>query len=660
MNDDFTVSTGAAGPAGGEFTGLVAERWELLGRVGEGGMSEVYRARHVLMNKIGAVKFLKGNLSTDPVAVRRFQQEALTSGNLDHPNIVQTYDCGVSEHGFYLILEFLEGKSLADLLDERAALAPDGRGKLSPEEAIPLFVQICDALAHAHHKGVVHRDMKPSNIMLVSSKHGLSVKLVDFGIAKIMAADGSAPAADHSLTRTGEVFGSPLYMSPEQCMGQPVDGRSDLYSVGCLIYETLVGRKAIVGKNPTETMMMHVHELPDVSGLDKLEHPAAAALKEIIVRCLAKSPGDRYADISELKEALLDLPIAEEVVKERPPVAALLVMTVVAVILLGLVSLAAYALLPVSTIENLPPLGPPLSAVEGKYRKVSSSAEGGKYLLEADRLRNLSGVNSTRPVLQRVGFYFREGNAEIYSGRFREAREAFIEAKKIIGYSEDEGHPVAGGRELIIQSALGNVMANYVDPKGSLEDADFNVQSIFHDYPELPAALQREVYEWQARIKFRQKSYKECAEAAGKMLACWRGNEELPEAPDAEGNLPGQLLLPFDPPSQERKALWTACRGDLMRIAGENQAPVVLAEAAESLADIKFQDPDVLGHLYYRLGLAQSWHDNNAALDSFKKASAYFSTVNESMHRSCQAQVYLTLKRVDWFQALIFRLQNGV
>ena len=203
-----------------KLSGEILERWEILERIGEGGMSEVYRARHVIMNKLGAVKFLKADLSDDRAAVLRFQQEAMASASLGHSNIVQVYDCGLSDKGFYIILEFLEGVSLADILDDRAAKSEDGRGKMTVEEALPIFLAVCDGLEHAHEKGIVHRDMKPSNIMLVDKfkngeKVSTEVKLVDFGIAKIVqSASGGRDV--HSLTRTGEVVGSSLFMSLEQ------------------------------------------------------------------------------------------------------------------------------------------------------------------------------------------------------------------------------------------------------------------------------------------------------------------------------------------------------------------------------------------------------------------------------------------------------------
>lgn len=494
MNDEFTQFNGQGDhPGQAPMKGLVSERWELLNRIGEGGMSEVYKARHVLMNKIGAVKFLKGNLSTDPIAVKRFQQEALTSGTLDHPNIVQTYDCGVSEQGFYLILEFLEGVSLADILDERAAAAADGRGVLTPEEAVPIFMEICDGLEHAHRKGIVHRDIKPSNVMLTRSNalrpDKQTVKLVDFGIAKIMASDGSASAADHSLTRTGEVFGSPLYMSPEQCMGKGVDGRSDMYSVACLMYETLVGRKAIIGKNSTETMMMHVHEAPDTSLLDRLNHPGAAALKAIIDCCLNKSPEDRFASMADLKAALAEVPLVDD---EPSPSEAdagkvkVVLLTGLAVLLLMAMSLATYSLLPVTALDLPLPLEPPVTQLE---RLLSSNLSGEKiekYRRQAKSHRELSSYLSTRPVLDKIKYDFVEAKLDVLCGQFKEAKEALKDVTVCIHDSEvATTKAFADERSILAQAGLGQAIVNYLTRPSSdaaLVEADYDVQTVLHEY----------------------------------------------------------------------------------------------------------------------------------------------------------------------------------
>lgn len=287
-----------------KLTGLTLDRWEILDRIGEGGMSEVYRARHVIMNKFGAVKFLKADLSQDETAVKRFQQEAMTSGSLAHPNVVQVYDCGASEQGFYLILEFLEGLSLEDLLVERADADEEGIGRLSIDEAIPIFIKVCQGLAHAHSRGIVHRDLKPSNIMILRQNN--DVKIVDFGIAKFMMTAGREL---NSLTKTGEVFGSPLYMSPEQCRGRQLDGRADIYSLGCLMYEAVTGRKLMAGRNPTEVMLKHVEKKPDLTALESLNHVGAPLLNAIVARCLEKEPESRFADVEELIEALQEVPL---------------------------------------------------------------------------------------------------------------------------------------------------------------------------------------------------------------------------------------------------------------------------------------------------------------------------------------------------------------
>jgi eukaryotic-like serine/threonine-protein kinase len=204
----------------------ISDRWEILSLIGTGAMGAVYKAKHNTIGRIMAVKTLGAANREDERSVQRFQQEARAMSVLTHPHLIQIADFGTMEDGTpYLVMEYLEGISLQDYVRKN--------GPMPVELALPVFSQIADALEHAHSKGVIHRDLKPSNVMLTGEKHDFA-KVLDLGIAK--------GEDDLHLTATGEVFGSPLYMSPEQCMGQPVDARSDVYSLGCLMYETLAAR----------------------------------------------------------------------------------------------------------------------------------------------------------------------------------------------------------------------------------------------------------------------------------------------------------------------------------------------------------------------------------------------------------------------------------
>ena len=197
-------------------------------------------------------------------------------------------------------MEYIKGETL------RARLTRC-RGQLSMADSVKLGAQLADTLAAAHAEGIVHRDLKPDNVMIVKSPRrgeGERTKLLDFGIAKLFEGN-----SEHIKTKTTAVMGTPVYMSPEQCMGKPLDGRADMYSVGCLIYEALCGRKAFWGRNPTETMMKHVQDPPDLTTFDKIDEPWVPQMKAIIAQCLAKDPSQRFENMGVVKSALLEVPI---------------------------------------------------------------------------------------------------------------------------------------------------------------------------------------------------------------------------------------------------------------------------------------------------------------------------------------------------------------
>ena len=189
----------------------------------------------------------------DQTSKKRFQLEAEAASCLKHPNIIAVYDYGIAPTGQpYLVMEYLVGESLADLIKRDK--------NIEQRRVVKIFIQACDALSHAHKKGVIHRDLKSSNIMLVEQEDKSDiVKVLDFGIAKLMPASGKLP---QNLTQTGEVFGSPIYMSPEQCLGQTLDQRSDIYSMGTMLYEALTGVPPLVGNTIVDTMQMHVGTKP--------------------------------------------------------------------------------------------------------------------------------------------------------------------------------------------------------------------------------------------------------------------------------------------------------------------------------------------------------------------------------------------------------------
>ncbi|MCA9804611.1 MAG: protein kinase [Cyanobacteria bacterium HKST-UBA02] len=268
--------------------------------IGKGGMSSVFKGRHTQIDRPVAVKVMHEHLVSEENALLRFQKEAQAAGKLDHPNIVKVADFRVGEGGFsFLVMDYVPGVSLAQAIRKQ--------GVLSCRQAVDIFSQACDALQHAHSHGVIHRDLKPSNIMLVDSESEdgkPQVKLLDFGIAKILPQHGGS---GQKLTQTGEVFGSPLYMSPEQCMGKPLDVRSDIYSMGCLMYETLTGTPPIVGANTFETFFKHTTEMPASIKTHRSDLPNYREIDAIILKAMAKNPADRYQSMAELKVDLLAL-----------------------------------------------------------------------------------------------------------------------------------------------------------------------------------------------------------------------------------------------------------------------------------------------------------------------------------------------------------------
>ncbi len=274
---------------------ILADKYEIEARHGAGGMSVVYKARHKWMKKTVAVKMLLSERLHKSSNIARFQQEARAAGALSHPNLMTVYDLGVTPEGVpFIVMEFVEGIGLDEVIERD--------GKLAPERCLNLFLQACEGLAAAHDKGIVHRDIKPSNVMITAGRDGAElVKIVDFGIAKLLPTEGEEALR---LTQTGESFGSPLYMSPEQCLAQPQDARSDIYSMGCLMYEALTGSPPLTGRSTLETMTKHLeevpHGLPDGVGNARLREQ----LEAILFKAMAKEPERRFQTMDELGKAI--------------------------------------------------------------------------------------------------------------------------------------------------------------------------------------------------------------------------------------------------------------------------------------------------------------------------------------------------------------------
>lgn len=298
-NTDGSVLTPRKGMDTTEIikSGVIADRYEILGLMGRGGMSVVYKARHQLMNRVVAIKMLHSRLLNDPASGKRFQKESQAASTLSHANLITVFDFGIIAGGIpYLVMDFVEGRSLSDILDEDA--------NLEWQRALPLFSQVCSGLAHAHNKGVLHRDLKPSNIMLTLVEGQELVKVVDFGIATFLPESGQQL---EKLTAVGEFCGTASYMSPEHCRGKELDARSDVYSMGCVMYETLIGLPPFLGDNILDTMQKQIGEAAVNFQSVRPDLQIPPELEGIVFRALEKDKDRRYQNFDDLKKDLVAL-----------------------------------------------------------------------------------------------------------------------------------------------------------------------------------------------------------------------------------------------------------------------------------------------------------------------------------------------------------------
>lgn len=292
-NETGSKNANADGTSSSAVSPQLDDRYEILGKIGEGGMGTVYKVRDRILEKVFAIKMVRDELLADKAYVKRFEQEAQGAIGLTHPNIVSVYGHRLNPDGKpYLVMDFYEGESLGQLLEREK--------RLDVDKLIEIFVQVADALNHAHAKGIVHRDLKPNNILLIRNPDGrLTVKVLDFGIAKIIMASGGATT--QGMTQEQQVLGSPFYMSPEQCRADKLDARADIYSLGCVMFEVLSGKPPYHAESPIHTLMRHVSA--DVPYLD-VELGLPQEIKQVVAYCMQKNPADRYQSMQELKEDL--------------------------------------------------------------------------------------------------------------------------------------------------------------------------------------------------------------------------------------------------------------------------------------------------------------------------------------------------------------------
>ncbi|MBD3335848.1 MAG: protein kinase, partial [Candidatus Eisenbacteria bacterium] len=261
-------------------------RYRITGEIGRGGMGVVYKATQVTLNRTVAVKMLPPHLALSREYLARFQREAETLARLAHENIVHIYDIEEAQGAHFIIMEYVGGPSLSSLLQRE--------GRLAPERARDIAARVAGALAAAHHQGVIHRDIKPDNILFSAAGQP---KLTDFGIAHMRDTKFK--------TQTGLFLGTPLYISPEQALGQAVTAASDLYSLGVVLYEMLAGRVPFTADDPLAVALKHINEGPEP--LQRVAPELPASLCRIVHQTLEKDPTARFADARELQDALLNL-----------------------------------------------------------------------------------------------------------------------------------------------------------------------------------------------------------------------------------------------------------------------------------------------------------------------------------------------------------------
>jgi beta-lactam-binding protein with PASTA domain/predicted Ser/Thr protein kinase len=263
---------------------VLGGRYRLEARIGSGGMGEVYRGVDTVLDRTVAIKILLPQFARDVSFVDRFRREAQAAARLNHPNIVGIYDSGADGETQFIVMEFIQGRTLDDFVRSG--------GRFTAVHAVEVAEKICDALAYAHVAGVIHRDIKPANVMVTRKGE---VKVMDFGIARIVVGPQTAP-------QTSAVLGTAAYISPEQAQGQPVDGRSDIYSLGAVLYEMLAGRPPFTGDSPVAVAYKQVNEAPALPSI--ANHEVSPLLDAVLMRALAKNPANRYQTADEFRADL--------------------------------------------------------------------------------------------------------------------------------------------------------------------------------------------------------------------------------------------------------------------------------------------------------------------------------------------------------------------
>lgn len=262
----------------------INERYEIIKSIGEGGMANVYLAHDIILNRDVAIKVLRGDLANDPKFVRRFQREALASSSLSHPNIVEMYDVGEDKGTYYIVMEYVDGKTLKQLIKKR--------GALTLSECIDIMLQLTDGVECAHESYIIHRDLKPQNIMIQDNGE---IKITDFGIAVALN--------NTQLTQTNSVMGSVHYLPPEQASGKGATVKSDIYSMGILFYELLTGNLPFKGDNAVEIALKQIKD--DLPSVREFNNSIPQSVENVVLKAAAKNPKNRYQSSKEMHDDLL-------------------------------------------------------------------------------------------------------------------------------------------------------------------------------------------------------------------------------------------------------------------------------------------------------------------------------------------------------------------
>jgi serine/threonine protein kinase len=346
QQDDKTVTSAVGGERGdaerNSLTGKQLGNYVLDEEIGRGGMGVIYKAHHKVMNRTVAIKVLNKKLA-EGVWPKRFENEAKLLSLLSHPNVVSVYDFGFEPDGSaYLVMDYLQGESLSQAL---------AGGTLNIQRFCEIMLEVCHGLIAAHEKGLIHRDIKPSNIFLAKDESGAeTVKLLDFGLAK------DSTVASQKLTSTGEIVGTPLYMSPELLRTRDLDARADLYSLGCVMYECLSGQPPFRGDSAVETAVLHLNSPPPRLMGSNYDRKTTQQLNIILESCLAKAPVDRYKSVSELAADLERLRANEAIQRKRHPLRAAAKGEVAMAIACSIIGIAAIGFT-IANKDKQPPRG---------------------------------------------------------------------------------------------------------------------------------------------------------------------------------------------------------------------------------------------------------------------------------------------------------------